>query len=286
MKKLLYFFLVLGLFACSSDSADEDSDNSNPPDDNSSVNLLVSSMAVTLTETNSGQDGITFLWEYTYQGNKLEEIIETRYSTPDLTGVAHELFLTIKQFSYTGNLITETYREQTGVDGSFSTSTHTFEYDSSDRLINFTTQNNTTGNLEEYNYTHNSDGSITLNTFTENSVNGVLTNCYTLEFLNNNNTSKIPCSNDNWDTLTQRTATYDTYNSPFKNIEGHSSLISKYDSPFGFYLSSNNPLHTINYYPNGNTIRNYTYDYNESGYPVSCYDGGNWLYSFEYIENN
>ncbi len=30
MKKLLYLFLVLGLFACSSDSADEDSDNSTP----------------------------------------------------------------------------------------------------------------------------------------------------------------------------------------------------------------------------------------------------------------
>jgi len=30
MKKLLYLFLVLGLFACSSDSADDDSDNSNP----------------------------------------------------------------------------------------------------------------------------------------------------------------------------------------------------------------------------------------------------------------
>ena len=30
MKKLLYLFLVLGLFACSSDSADDDSNNSNP----------------------------------------------------------------------------------------------------------------------------------------------------------------------------------------------------------------------------------------------------------------
>ena len=28
MKKLLYLFLVLGLFACSSDSADDDSNNS------------------------------------------------------------------------------------------------------------------------------------------------------------------------------------------------------------------------------------------------------------------
>tara|TARA_S200000501_G_scaffold354082_1_gene374436 strand:- start:409 stop:963 length:555 start_codon:yes stop_codon:yes gene_type:complete len=93
MKKLLYLFLVLGLFACSSDSADEDNEQNNNNNQESFREFLNSN--VFIREGLSNEDNIEYPYENFIQFNLIDGLgsswCETLLSTsPNLNGSSDE----------------------------------------------------------------------------------------------------------------------------------------------------------------------------------------------------
>lgn len=180
-----------------------------------------------------GEDGDV---EYKYEGDKLVEFITTD---------EHETTRSLVE--YTGDFIT-TIREYSGGKEVGKT---TFEYENGKLVREVEVGSNSLGQTftERMTFTYNSDGTIT------QTINGG--NEYIITIANGNYMKDVHRGET-------RTYTYDTKNSPFKNVKGLSALVVQ-----GAYFSNaNNLTGEVVELNNGVRTVAYTYEYNTNNFPT------------------
>lgn len=233
MKKLIYTILAsLFLLSCSSNSANEDSNNS------SGTGLLIKT-------TTSGSQTTTF----NYNGNKLLSVSMTN-------GLS-------STFTYSGTFIIS---QNTTDSNNPITSNIAFNY--SNNLLSSSAENLIINNSSyNYNntYTYNSDGSITENSTRYNPLPAY--NKF-IRFYSQGNCIREDHYNTSTGSITFTGSinySYDTKNLPYKNITGFYA----WQNPRG--ASINNVINKIEKNASGvitKTVQT-TYQYNSQNYPIS-----------------
>lgn len=236
MKKILCLFGAL-TFALTSCSSDDDSSGSPSSD------LVLLKKTIT---TNSDGEKITTI--YKYDGNKVISITDggefNRY------------------FTYSGDLITRIeYRYPNGEIEQINT----YEYKDG-KLVTFVrvTPEEDWGDKEVY--TYNGDGTVTSQSYSGDSKSQTFKGDYaTIKFVNGE-VSEIITGEDSG----SHKYTYDTKNSPLKNILGFDKLAFEDGGAEGV----NHNMLTDRDITENDLWKNSTYTYNENGYPVKEVDKG------------
>lgn len=255
MKKLLY--LVIGLCFLSS-CGGSDNGVKDIIDPSSPENLLVKR----ITAINSSE-GYSIIEEFSYDGNKIVEVRSDYYG--------------IKKFTYTNNLISRVVKYDKD-NPDVVDYTITYSYDSSGKVETYKWEYNNFWDSNELEYTSNGDFTVSY----KNSNGDVDSGNFYVE---DGNVVKIESSEYVSD------LSYDTKNTPFKNIVGASniSLLNFWDEPFSLselYGNKNNLIQE-KYRNIKNDIihtNDYLYDYNELDYPrnVTVSNSGEELITIEY----
>ena len=242
MKKIFYIFVFFS-FSLSSCSNDEDiSSNS----ESKLIRKIVSS---------ANGSNTTFI--YVYNGTKLNEIRITENN--------------VIKYKYTGNNITsiENYNN-----GRLFHKT-TFRYDNNQRVIS--QLEHYVGNniiAERTDFSYNSNNIISFQKYYGSiSSQTTIGESGFIYYDSNNENFKVETDNE-YDIIKKTEWTYDTKNSPTKNITGFNKLpflLGKYSN----YLTTNE------FDSSNNLINNFTYDYvyDSDDFPTSCilkrYENGN-----------
>jgi hypothetical protein len=230
MKKLLYLFLTVLIVACSGEDGGSNNDDNNEP------NLLVSS----INYIYSGDEGEgNYLETYTYDGNKIIErrTISYRYT-----------------YIYANNKISRV--DQYGLDNNLATQTN-YTYDPQGRVVSVErcTVPNDDGcdDITTFNLSYNDDGSIT--------VTGSNGGTATYQLDDNGNIIRFQ-EDDGF-----REVIYDNQKNPFQNIIGCCNGFIRL-SRSKLLGVNNNALSFVEEYDDGyQGTGNWTYDYNDAGYP-------------------
>jgi len=241
MKKLIYFLCIpmLIMQGCSSDSG-----NSN---NNTSSAILCKTIKFNESDATNIRNYRT---EFTYNGNKLSEI--SSYYNDVLS---HKEIV-----YYTGDLITQIKGyDENNILNSMQTRT----YNSSGEIISILSIDNETGSWLGYktNVNYNQNGTITTLEYSGDlNVQNTLDLTTTYVVTNNIVVSKTSFDGTN---TTSYSFTYDTKNSPFKNVIGLNNF-------FGPLSQEHNLLQTIQSDGvNSPLIEDFQYIYNSDGYPTS-----------------
>ena len=253
MKKVIYTFLGVLVFACSSDSeSDNNNDGNNNNNNPNESELLVSS----ITHSDMENSNYEYVENFTYDGNKIVEINNSVYYNGNFSSESRS------EFIYANNKISrvDNYNDN---NNSIS-SQDIFTYDSQGRLVAadycYILSDGSCDDSESESYSYNSDGSITA-TYGDESDTTVV------QFDDNGNIIRV----SDGDEVSE--LTYDNYNSPFKNITGATPLVISQWIFSGSYLYSfnNNCLSFVGEYVDEDGVEtytlNFTYDYNDAGYP-------------------
>lgn len=237
MKKILCLFGAL-TFALTSCSSDDDSSGSPSSD------LVLLKKTIT---TDSDGEKITTI--YKYDGNKVISITDggefNRY------------------FTYSGNLITRI--EYRYPDGEIE-QINTYEY-KDDKLVTFVrvSPEDDWGNKEVY--TYNTDGTVTVQNYNGDSKSQTYKDGTSIiKFINGEVSEIIP--DGNW--AGHHKYTYDTKNSPLKNILGFDKLAFEDGEADGV----NHNMLTDMDISEDDLWKNSTYTYNSDGYPIKEVDKG------------
>tara|TARA_B110000093_G_C12899437_1_gene379753 strand:- start:71 stop:913 length:843 start_codon:yes stop_codon:yes gene_type:complete len=257
MKKLIYLFLTVLIVACSS----EDNNENNNNDDNNEPNLLVSSINYTYYENTDEE--ITELDTFTYDGNKIIEKILSYYSNGNLT------FLYRYEYIYANNKISRV--DQYDLDNNIRFQTN-FTYDSQGRTVSieecFQPNNSVCDDITTFNYFYNDDGSIT--------VTGSSAGTVTYQLDDNGNIISRT-SDDGF-----REIIYDNQKNPFQNITGVSNSFIRLSNA-RLTSINNNPLSFVEEYDDEyQGTGNWTYDYNDAGYPRNVVYNESSLGGYQY----
>ena len=238
MKKIICLFIIT-IFISSLTSCSEDQD------DNFKVKLLTKVIEVNEDETTSTID-------FTYDGNKIATI---------------ESEVSLKTFTYTGNLITKIVE----LDKTTQLSkTSDYIYDG-DKLTSIVSSDN-----YSLNYTYNSNSSISCQKTTTDVNNVIILLEHGTLYFQNQNLTKFEKTLDNTgaNILTKETLefVYDKKVNPLKNITGftkllnYTSLFSINNSTSRFDINSTNNLETETYI--SSIVPTYkAYNYDQDGYP-------------------
>jgi hypothetical protein len=240
MKKIFYLLSIslLLLQGCSSDSGSNN---------NTSSAILCKTIKFNESDATNIRNYRT---EFTYVGNKFNE--RKDYYNDVLTSKS--------VYIYTGNLITQVKGyDENNIYNSLSTIT----YNNSGLPISILNIDNETGSWVGYksNFVYNQNGTITELSYsgdvnTQNTLDETTT--YTLQ--NNILVSQITIGGTY---TTSYSFTYDTKNSPFKNVIGLNNF-------FGPLSQEHNLLQTIQSDGvNSPIIEDFQYIYNSDGYPTS-----------------
>lgn len=253
MKKVIYTFLGVLVFACSSDSeSDNNNDGNNNNNNPNESELLVSS----ITHSDMENSNYEYVENFTYDGNKIVEMNRSVYYNGSFSSENRS------EFIYANNKISrvDNYNDN---NNSIS-SQDIFTYDSQGRLVAadycYILSDGSCDDSESESYSYNSDGSITA-TYGDESDTTVV------QFDDNGNIIRV----SDGDEVSE--LTYDNYNSPFKNITGATPMIIVQWIFSGSYLYSfnNNCLSFVGEYVDEDGVEtytlNFTYDYNDAGYP-------------------
>lgn len=285
MKRKIYtlifsFFII----SCSSNS----DDNNDLPDNNSTNANLVSKISYNY----SGMPDYSYEEEFTYDGNKISEILKITYSNGLVLSTSKTFF------AYKNDLISRI----DFYDSNKLTLVREFKYDSQSRITGINECfdgncpqecNSPDGNcITTYHYSssfsYNSDGSVFL-IETDNNENKE--HKQTLKLDNQGNIVEI--SSKDGDCEVKISLVYDNKNSPFKNIIG-ANFFNYYDSPFsdfptvGFYnnVLSYKDNFICNNIPYKLHYSRFLYDYNQEEYPIKIVhtdtDGFEDIASIEY----
>ncbi len=197
MKKLvcLFAFSALLLTSCSSGS--------------DSSTTTESDVLVTKTVENYALDGSTVTTNYTYNGKKLVKSIDSDGYHEDYT--------------YTGDLITKIET----IDDSNATlmQEQTFTYNASGKLVTYIIKDFDSGDGDRETYVYNSDGTVSITTYTgDTTTQTVPLSTGTVHFTGGIVTEVDLDVTDVASYTSTRTYTYDTKNSPFKNVIGMDKL--------------------------------------------------------------
>ena len=236
MKKITLLLSIITLIFSSCSSSSDDSNTTNAQD----------VLPVTIVD-NSPVDGVSTS-NFTYNGKKIVKII------------SDDGFESV--YTYSGNLITKI---QSYLDGNLET-TETLAYNSSNQLISYS-DNSLFGLISE-SYTHNTDGTISFSRSEDGDLysTGVIT-------LVGNDVSKV-VTNYEFDLTTTNIYTYDTKNSPFKNIVGYKWILLCGVSE---NQSDGCDHNILTYTDSESPFNNYTctYTYNSLNFPTFISYSGN-----------
>lgn len=254
MKKVIYTFLGVLVFACSSDSeSDNNNDGNNNNNNPNESELLVSS----ITHSDMENSNYEYVENFTYDGNKIVEINNSVYYNGNFSSESRS------EFIYANNKISrvDNYNDN-NISGQ-----DIFTYDSQGRLVTveycYNPNDGPCDDSESTSFSYNLDGSITAIT----TMNGDEPETTVIEVDDNGNIIKV----SDYDDVSE--LTYDIYNSPFKNITGATPLVISQWIFSGSYLYSfnNNCLSFVGEYVDEDGVEtytlNFTYDYNDAGYP-------------------
>ncbi len=241
MKKIFYLLSIsmLLLQGCSSDSGSNN---------NTSTAILCKTRKFNESDATNIRNYRT---EFTYVGNKFNE--RKDYYNDVLTSK--------RVYVYTGNLITE---EKKYDENNILVQNKTYTYNGSGQLISSLNIGNNNNNVwvgYKSNFVYNQNGTITELSYsgdvnTQNTLDETTT--YTLQ--NNILVSQITIGGTY---TTSYSFTYDTKNSPFKNVIGLNNF-------FGPLSQEHNLLQTIQSDGvNSPIIEDFQYIYNSDGYPTS-----------------
>ena len=254
MKKVIYTFLGVLVFACSSDSeSDNNNDGNNNNNNPNESELLVSS----ITHSDMENSNYEYVENFTYDGNKIVEMNRSVYYNGSFSSENRS------EFIYANNKISrvDSYNDN-NISGQ-----DIFTYDSQGRLVTaehcYNPNDGPCDDSESTSFSYNLDGSITAIT----TMNGDEPETTVIEVDDNGNIIKV----SDYDDVSE--LTYDIYNSPFKNITGATPLVISQWIFSGSYLYSfnNNCLSFVSEYVDEDGVEtytlNFTYDYNDAGYP-------------------
>ena len=254
MKKVIYTFLGVLVFACSSDSeSDNNNDGNNNNNNPNESELLVSS----ITHSDMENSNYEYVENFTYDGNKIVEMNRSVYYNGSFSSENRS------EFIYANNKISrvDNYNDN-NISGQ-----DIFTYDSQGRLVTaeycYNPNDGPCDDSESTSFSYNLDGSITAIT----TMNGDEPETTVIEVDDNGNIIKV----SDYDDVSE--LTYDIYNSPFKNITGATPLvISQWIfSDSYLYSFNNNCLSFVSEYVDEDGVEtytlNFTYDYNDAGYP-------------------
>ena len=252
MKKIIYIFLGVLVFACGSDSENDNNNDGNNNNNNPNESeLLVSSISYNDMENSDYE----YVENFTYDGNKIVETNRSVYYNGSFSSENRS------EFIYANNKIS---RVDNYYDNNISNQ-DIFTYDSQGRLVAtehcYNPNDGPCDDLESESYSYNSDGSITV-TYAAYGDNGSTS---VVEFDDNGNIVRV--SDDDDDDVIE--LTYDNYNSPFKNITGATPLVIVqwiFSSSY-LYSFNNNCLSLVSNEDGYTSTLNFTYDYNDAGYP-------------------
>ncbi|WP_333599975.1 hypothetical protein [Flavobacterium sp.] len=199
MKKLfcLLGFSALLLTSCSSS------------DSSSSSTMTESDVLVQKTVEHYALDGSTVTTNYTYNGKKLVKSTDSDGYHDDYT--------------YTGDLITkmETIDDSNGA----MMQQQTFTYNSNNQLVTYVVKDFDSGDGNRETYVYNSDGTVSITTYSgDTTTQTTLLSTGTIYFTGGLVSQVILAVTDESSYNSSRTYTYDTKNSPFKNVTGMNKI--------------------------------------------------------------
>jgi hypothetical protein len=193
-----------------------------------------------------------YVENFTYDGNKIVETNRSVYYNGSFSSENRS------EFIYANNKIS---RVDNYYDNNIS-SQDIFTYDSQERLV--ATEHCYNPNdgpcddseSESESYSYNSDGSIT-------ATHGGNGSTSVVEFDDNGNIVRVSDDDGVYE------LTYDNNNSPFKNITGATPMIivQRIFSSSYLYSFNNNCLSIVSDEDDETYTLNFTYDYNDAGYP-------------------
>jgi len=205
-------------------------------DDNSSTDTVTASdvLVKRIIHTQEDPDGFNDIITYTYDGNKLLE--------------ANYLDGTKEKYYYTGNLITKVEY----IYGGEVEEQDVFVYNANGKLIEYKNQDLIEDYEDRYLYVHNAD-----NTITET---------------HQGNSSTITLENGEISKVVQTGSetykyTYDSKNSPFKNVTGYAEIVYAFDGDFQLQGRSRN-IALIRNETRGFDYMKNTFQYNSNDYPT------------------
>jgi len=229
MKKAFFFLSTISLVAVASCSSDDSGSSDSGP--------LVKRMVYSQEDP----EGFNYDITYTYNGNKL---VEGNHVSGDK-----------EKYYYTGDLITKIeYIIDGEVEGQ-----DLFMYDATGRLIEYKDQDLVDDDEDRFLFSYNADNTITETYFVGSAS---YTKTLTIE---NDEISKVVYNGAVGATYKY---SYDTKNSPFKNVAGYSKIAYAFAGDFELEGRSHNIALIRNETENSNYIVN-TFQYNSNDYPTS-----------------
>lgn len=183
-------------------------------------------------------DDYTETVEYTYNGNKL------------IKGVYDDG--SVENYTYNGNLITKIEFIEDGE----VTYTETFSYDSNNRLTAYHALED--GLDDQETFVYNADGTVTSTIGT-----GIAASERTLHFENDELVSIVETGGHTYN------YTYDTKNSPFRNVTGYDKIANVVQGDHEFFGSKQN-IAAIQDVTNDIDYMTNTMTYNANNYPTSA----------------
>ena len=263
MRKLIYLFLALIIVACNSDDSTSD--------DNNNSSLLVSK----IIEESLDQENYSE-YNFSYNGNKLNQVIINRYGSPNNSGVSERYKYDYYYISDKISLVQEhDYSEATN--SYFLTSYYELEYDSQGRLFRFSSygSNGTLNKLTSINWNSDSNCNVIVEA-AQNTSDLEVESTAVYNFNNNGDTSNWQVNYDLYDEDNcipiARSLQYDNNNGAFKNITGTDDFAKVVIYLSDDYLPTNN--NALSWSQNSqcddlNAGASWSYDYNEDGYPLT-----------------
>ena len=230
MKKVFLFLGALSIATISSCSSDDDS-STNPP---ATTDVLVKREVY----QQAGADGFNFTSDFNYNGKKLVSV------------VSNDGY--VENYTYTGNLITKV---ESFLDGEIDL-TETMTYNTEGQLISYSELFAGDSSATVYNFVYNSDDTVT-----KTQVGTGFTTTYSFS---NDEISQVVQS-----TGTTYTYTYDTKNSPFKNITGYAAIADLTAGDHELHGKARNILSILNETSTQNYMTN-AFIYNANGYPTQA----------------
>ncbi len=229
MKKVLLFLSAISFVAISSCSSNDDG----PATENPSTDILVKKAVYQQADP----EGFNFTIDYIYDGNKL---VKEQYSDGDVTN-----------YFYTGDLITKI---EYFIDGELYIREN-FAYNPSGKLTEYRHRFLADSYDEISTYTYNSDNTVTKTNTTIPGDIRIIT--YT-----NGEISKITSMSGN-----TYLYTYDSNNSPMKNITGYAEIAEAITGDYELHGRAKNVTSIVLQNENQNYMMN-SFVYNSNGYPT------------------
>lgn len=228
-KNILLLSVVALLTSCSGD------DNSTVDPNGILLKKVIYNGAEILTE------------EYTYNGNKIVKMVSSEGE--------------LENYTYTGNLISKSEYFEDGV----LSVTNYYEYNSDNQLIRYIELEGGTGYKETYSY--NGDGTISVVEYTGDLVSQTTVQGTAVLYIQNDEIIKKTESHSGG--VDEDTYTYDSTNSPFKNVLGYDKIMIS--SSFVEEGISHNVLtHLFTSTGNPTDEFSYSYTFNSDNFPTNA----------------